>query len=82
VVRDERTGDVMVKLVNLLPVSVDVRADLSAVVSADRQALVTVLAGQPADKQAKPVTEQATVGSELVRTLPAYSFTVVRLLAK
>jgi alpha-L-arabinofuranosidase len=79
VVRDERTGDVIVKLVNMLPVSVDVQADLSFVVTAEQTATVTVLAGQPADKQATPVTETATVGAEYTRTLPAYSFTVIRL---
>jgi alpha-L-arabinofuranosidase len=79
VVRDERTGDVIVKLVNMLPVNVDVQADLSSVVTAEQTATVTVLAGQPADKQATPVTETATVGAEYTRTLPAYSFTVIRL---
>ncbi len=79
VVRDEETGDVIVKLVNLLPVSVDVKADLTAVVSADQPATVTVLSGQPADKQAKPVSEATTLGSAFSRTLPAYSFTVVRI---
>jgi hypothetical protein len=39
------------------------------------------LAGAPADKQATPTTEELTVGSEWVRTLPAYSFTVVRIAA-
>jgi alpha-L-arabinofuranosidase len=79
VVRDERTGDVIVKLVNVLPVSVDVKADLSAVVSDGQKATVTVLAGQPADKEVKPVSEQVTVGGEFTRSLPAYSFTVVRI---
>jgi alpha-L-arabinofuranosidase len=79
VVRDEETGDVIVKLVNLLPVSVDVKADLTAVISADQPATVTVLSGQPADKQAKPVSEATTLGSAFSRTLPAYSFTVVRI---
>jgi alpha-L-arabinofuranosidase len=79
VVRDERTGDLIVKLVNMLPVSVEVKADLSSVISTEQAATVTVLAGDPADKQAKPVSEQAKVGSEYTRTLPAYSFTVVRV---
>jgi hypothetical protein len=70
---------VIVKLVNLLPVSVEVTADLSSVISAEQPATVTVLAGQPADKDSKPVTEQATVGSEYTCSLPAYSFTVIRL---
>jgi alpha-L-arabinofuranosidase len=81
VVRDEHTGDVIVKMVNLLPVSVDVTADLSAAVPSEQKATVTVLAGAPADKQATPTTEELTVGSEWVRTLPAYSFTVVRIAA-
>lgn len=79
VVRDSRTGDYIIKIVNLLPVAVKANIDTSPLQIASQEATLSVLSGRPDDKLAQPVisTVQASEVSEL--ELPAYSFTVIRL---
>ncbi len=78
VVRDSKTGDIIMKFVNMLPVETNVTADLSSL-TAGGQAALTVLAGKPADKAVRPV--ESTVGVTPVFTyeMPPYSLSVVRL---
>lgn len=79
VVRDTQTGDVVIKLVNMLPVAVKptIRlADLNILSSSP--ATVHVLTGAPDDKKAKPVTSTMEVSNEFVYEMPPYSFTVIR----
>lgn len=79
VVRDGETGDVIVKLVNLLPVEVAAQVRLDTGVPNPR-AVKTVLAGDPKDRHARPVTEDFEVTDKgFDYTLPAYSFTVIRI---
>ena len=80
VTRDEATGDYLLKMVNMLPVEVEMKIDLSSLGGLETQATCTVLSGQPADSQAIPVsnsieTEQLQNGYRQ----PAYSFSVIRL---
>ena len=80
VTRDEATGDYLLKMVNMLPVEVETKIDLSSLGGLETQATCTVLSGQPADSQAIPVsnsieTEQLQNGYRQ----PAYSFSVIRL---
>ena len=56
VVRDGKTGDMIVKLVNLLPVAVNAQVELPSLEGMDTTAVKTVLAGKPTDKQARPVS--------------------------
>ena len=75
VVRDTATGDYIVKLVNLLPVETTVafrNFDFG-----DSPVEKTVLTGDPADRTAKPITENVALKENKV-VLPAYSFTVLR----
>ncbi|AOW08962.1 alpha-L-arabinofuranosidase C-terminal domain-containing protein [Flavobacterium gilvum] len=82
IVRDSKTDDLIVKLVNLLPVVVKSSFDLKNYGLENKEALKTVLKGDPNDKNAKPTTSICSV-SELTNTeLPAYSFTVYRIKAK
>jgi len=76
IVSDAATGDYIVKLVNLLPVETTVafrNFDFG-----DVPVEKTVLTGNPADRTAKPTTDNVVLNDNKV-VLPAYSFTVLRL---
>lgn len=80
VVKDEITGDYIVKLVNLLPVEVAAKVKLDDVALVNPSAVKTVLAGNPKDKEAKSVSSVFEVaGNEFPYAMPAYSFTVIRI---
>jgi alpha-L-arabinofuranosidase len=79
VVRDSKTGDVIIKLVNLLPVAAKTQVKLDAFDALATMAERTVLTGQPDGRNLQPVTDKIQVGSEFPCDLPAYSFTVIRL---
>lgn len=82
IVRDSKTSDLIIKVVNLLPVAVKSKLDLSTLGIADTKASVTVLTGKPDDKNAKPVISSVPVTEKLVYELSPYSFTVLRLKGK
>ncbi len=81
VVRDEVSGDVILKLVNLLPSTVKMDIDLSSLGEVGTQAIRTVLAGKDInDNKARPVEDTIQLdGLQLHQELPAYSLTVIRL---
>ena len=81
VVKDEVTGDHIVKLVNLLPVEVSSTVKLKGIDLQNPSAVKTLLTGDPKDKQARSVTSAFVDigGTEFPYTLPAYSFTVIRI---
>ncbi|WP_281227152.1 alpha-L-arabinofuranosidase C-terminal domain-containing protein [Flavobacterium aquiphilum] len=82
VVRDTKTNDLIVKLVNMLPVAVNTSIDLKNGSLENKEAIKSVLKGDPSDKNAKATVSTASL-SELTNTeLPAYSFTVYRIKAK
>lgn len=76
VVKDEVSGDYIVKLVNLLPVSIESELQIPEVNLSGVTATCSVLHGKPDDRDAKPQTKTIS-GIDKV-TLPAYSFTVLR----
>jgi len=78
VVRDSRTGDYIIKLVNLLPVTVKTNMDISSLQISSQDAILSVLSGRPDDKSAKPVTSTVQLSNVSTLELPAYSFTVIR----
>lgn len=81
IVRDSKTGDLIIKLVNLLPVEVNTQMNLPADAK-DKQAKAIVLSGDPDDRNAKPVEKALTASEKLAYTLPPYSFNVIRFSAK
>lgn len=81
VVRDTKTGDAIVKLVNLLPVAVHASIDLSGIVISNTKALRATLQGNPEGKGAKAVETELAVSEKFNETLPAYSLTVIRMKA-
>lgn len=78
VVRDSKTKDVIIKMVNLLPVAVNPTIDLAGISPADGNATKTVLAGKPADKTIQPVESTVAVSEKIKMELQPYSFTVIR----
>lgn len=80
VVKDEITGDYIVKLVNLLPVEVPAQIKLDGSALINPVATKTILAGDPKDKKAQPVSSDFKIeGNDFPYTIPAYSFTVIRI---
>ena len=77
VVRDSKTGDVMVKLVNLLPVPV--KTQLNGLPLQAGQATLHVLSGSPTDRQARPVEKEVSVADLSQYEMPAYSLSVIRI---
>lgn len=76
-VKDTASGEITVKLVNLLPVAVNATLDLN-LKQQIFNATKTVLSGNPADKKVLPVSSsiKLTAGQQL--EIPAYSFTVIK----
>jgi alpha-L-arabinofuranosidase len=79
VVKDSKTNDIIVKLVNLLPAEVAAKIDLSAFEISDSEAVLSVLKGKPDSKTAKPDESIISVAEIFDYTLPAYSFSVIRI---
>ena len=80
VVRDSKTGDWIVKLVNLLPVSV--KAKVEGLVQTEKgKAVLQVLSGKPTDKNARPVKKDVSVAELSQYEMPAYSLSVIRIKA-
>jgi alpha-L-arabinofuranosidase len=78
VVRDTASGNIYVKVVNLLPVATSFTFDLG-VLPAGPKAERSVLQGLPGDKVAVLKTSEISVNKELSDVLPAYSFTVYKI---
>jgi alpha-L-arabinofuranosidase len=79
VVRDSLSNDLIVKMLNLLPVAVNMKVNLEGIRSINSSAIRTVLTGTPDDKKARPITDKITIGKDFLTSLSAYSFTVIRI---
>lgn len=85
-VRDGRTGDVVVKIVNAAPNAQPLRIDLSGLKSISPKALKTVLAGDPSavnsfeePARVAPITSEIAAGRQFDYEAPAHSLTVLRI---
>ncbi|WP_291861435.1 alpha-L-arabinofuranosidase C-terminal domain-containing protein [Marinilabilia sp.] len=79
VVRDSETNDMIVKMINLLPVKADVQLKMDGAEPFSSKAVRTVLSGHPDDTDACPITDEISVSEVFDVALPAYSFTVIRI---
>ncbi|ACU63160.1 alpha-L-arabinofuranosidase C-terminal domain-containing protein [Chitinophaga pinensis] len=79
VVRDSKTKDVIIKLVNISPFSIPSTIDLGALNIAGKTGVMTTLQGDPSSRDAKPVSTNITVASTFNTGLPAYSFSIIRI---
>lgn len=80
VVKDTASDTYVVKLVNLLPVEVKTALHLEEVNLESYRAVKSILTGRPTDKKLLP--QQADfelTDSEWTYSMPAYSFTVIRI---
>lgn len=76
-VKDAASGEITVKLVNLLPVAVNASLDLN-LKQQSFKATKTVLSGNPADKKVLPISSSITLTAGQQLEIPAYSFTVIK----
>ncbi|QSB28793.1 alpha-L-arabinofuranosidase C-terminal domain-containing protein [Flavobacterium sp. CLA17] len=81
VVQDNASGDLIVKLVNMLPVAVIPSIDLSNLTTTEN-AGYTTFSGSPESTTARPISQTITVKAAFSKELPAYSFTVIRMKTK
>lgn len=78
-VRDSKTGDYILKLANLLPVSVNAKIILKDLVDLENEAVLSILRGEPTDENASPQNSIITISPEFEYKMPAYSFSVIRI---
>lgn len=79
VVKDGESGDLVVKLVNLLPVAVKADVEIPSLAGRQAEGQRTVLSGRPSDTNAIPVESAMEIGEKFPYEMPAYSFTVIRI---
>ena len=79
VVKDSKSGDLMIKLVNYLPTFVNAKVKQKGIESVNPMATKTILTGMPDDLTSTPQISNVKVGKEFSCDLPAYSFTVIRM---
>lgn len=78
VVRDDATGDLILKLANLLPVDINTSINLSDY-KIYGEGKLSILQGEPADENTKLVEKDIQVSENLNYQVPRYSFSVIRL---
>ena len=77
---DKTSGDLIIKLVNLLPVDVSSTIDLTDIKpDHGSKASLTVMSGELNDRNVVPVVSSITVADKLPYKLPPYSFSVIRI---
>ncbi len=75
----DRKGDLVVKLVNLLPVTVSMQVKTEGMSDLLPSGEKTVLAGMPGDRDLRPETTEINAAPFFSVELPAWSFTLIRL---
>ena len=78
-VYDSATGDLIIKLVNLLPVAVTTAVEMTDCEALSTTATCTVLTSKPADRTAVPTESTIEVAPQFSYEMPAYSFTTIRI---
>lgn len=79
IVRDSKTGDIIIKLMNLLPVKVNTKLNLEGILGTTVRATAETMAGKPADEGVAPVKTELEVSPMTDYEMSPYSFTVIRL---
>ena len=79
VVKDGESGDLVVKLVNLLPMAVKADVEIPSLAGRQAEGQRTVLSGRPSDTDAVPVESTMEIGEKFPYEMSAYSFTVIRI---
>ena len=76
---EAENGDLIIKLVNLLPATVDMTIDLGDLSAFSKTAKLSVLSGEPFDKEVQPVYSSIEVKNNMAYSLPKYSLSVIRI---
>jgi len=79
VVRDNKTNDLIVKFVNMLPVSVKPSVTIEHYKFDNASVIRSVLSGKPTDKTVYPTENNCSLEEMLTGELAPYSFTVYRV---
>ncbi|MCI9845617.1 alpha-L-arabinofuranosidase C-terminal domain-containing protein [Flavobacterium pectinovorum] len=77
-VQDNASEDLIIKLVNLLPVAVTPSIDLVNFSTAENTAYI-LMSGNPEKTTARPVTQKLSAKEAFSKELPPYSFAVIRV---
>ena len=78
-VRDSKSGDVVIKLVNLLPVDVNTKLNLNDINLAGCTIIASVLQGKPDSKIPQPHYSSLEITNDSEYKMPAYSLTVIKI---
>jgi alpha-L-arabinofuranosidase len=78
VVKDSKTGELILKLVNMLPVPVNTNIDFNGLLKEIAGAIKTTLSGDPVDKTVAPLTIPISISAKTSVEVPAYSFVLIR----
>ena len=73
VVKDKKSGDVILKLVNMLPVSIKASMDIAFLTDKSSDAEVTVLSGKPEETTVRPSVKTMTVDHDFQYEISPYS---------
>lgn len=76
---DTKSGDLIIKLVNMLPVAIKPTLTIKGHDLENTAITKVLLSGEPSSKTARPVVIQCDVNEMLGSELPPYSFTVYRV---
>lgn len=76
-VKDSQSGDIIVKIINLLPVEIAMNFEIGEIKN-ERTAIKTVLTGDFECTQAKPVESTSKLSGKFTETLPPNSFVTIR----
>ncbi|MCL1821731.1 MAG: carbohydrate binding domain-containing protein [Prolixibacteraceae bacterium] len=78
VVRNSKTEDLIIKLINLLPVAANIKLNIGHTAIEASEAERTILSGKPDDRNAVPVTVAMKPSDLNKLELPPYSLTILR----
>lgn len=81
-VHDSQSGDYILKISNLLPVELNSKINLNGIPVQAGTASWQILTGKQNEENIKPQNRTIEVGQTFDCTLPAYSFSVIRMKAK
>ena len=82
VVRDSKSKDVIIKLVNISPFSIPSSINLGTLNLGGTDGVMTILQGSPSSRDARPLSRDIPVASKFNTELPAYSFSIIRIKTK
>jgi hypothetical protein len=82
VVKESKSGDVIIKMVNSLTTSVNLTYKLNGIRPVGTKAIKTVLTGDLDELSSKPQVSEWIINQHITDILPANSFIVIRIKTK